>query len=627
KLLRNFHGSGHSTAAGAKVEGVSIEEAKSKICRLIGELTHPGICAKDIMSFPVKTVSQEETVNEAYEKLKRFECKGAPVTGENNELVGMITLGDMEKALKNDMGHSRVKGYMARPLVTAAPDTPLYELKRIVVDRDKGRIPVIEENKLVGIITRTDVLRKVHGALLKSVPKHLISLDVSSKLKNMLPKRFIALIDFIGKESAQLGMNVFLVGGFVRDLFLNRKNYDLDIVVEGDAIKFGKVLADKMKGSLVVHRKFGTSTVVTKWPEWLGRPLHEDKKFKIDVATARRESYKKPAALPTVKFSSLKDDLYRRDFTINAMAISINKQDYGLFIDFFGGLKDIESGTIRVLHDKSFIDDPTRIFRAVRFEQRFGFAIESHTEYLIKHAVKLDMIHKTENQRIRDELILIFKEDNPEKAVFRMKELHELRFIHPKLVVREDIKATFKNIDKCMRWYHSHARGKRELDTWLIYFMAVLDSLTKEQVDEVLEKFVFTRGTRIRIRSYKAKAAKVLAKLSKRGAMRPSEIYNLLEELSHEVTLCILAKSGQGPARRRIEKFFTSYNGIKVCVKGGDVIKMGVNPGPHFTKILHLVLCKKIDGGLKTKKDEFEYLKKIVSTHKLTRKGKTYQAG
>ncbi len=613
KLLKHFKGAGHASAASARVEDRTFEELKAEILHFLGKRTKPEVRAEDIMSYPVKTVSQEEKVSDVLKKFGRLGCKGAPVLDEAGQLVGIVSTGDLKKAIKHEMGHSRVKGYMATSLITALPDTPLYELQRLMLDKGKGRIPIIRKNKIVGIVTRTDVLKKVHSSLFSGEPKKMKESNLSSRMTAVLPKKLLGLIRSIGREADKLGVSVFLVGGFVRDILLERKNYDLDVVVEGDAIKFGKLLADKMKGALVVHKKFGTSTVVKDWPKWLGPSLHPDNKFKIDVAMARKEVYERPAALPTVRFSSLKEDLYRRDFTINAMAVCINRRNFGLFIDFFGGMKDLEKRAIRILHDRSFIDDPTRIFRAVRFEQRFGFVIDKHTEYLIKHAVKQEMFRRTENQRIRDELILILKEKYPEKAVFRMRQLHELRFIHPELVLKRPIRSNFDELRKCVRWYGS-ASGikKRQLDAWLMNLMVILDKLTLKQLEEVLEKFVFTKSESIRLRSYKERGDKVIKRLSSRKRIAPSEVYRLLEPFSHEVALFLMAKTASATARRRIKKFFTDYNGIKLKIRGHDIEKEGITPGPRYKELLKKVLYKKLDGKIPAKKDELGYMRQLI---------------
>ena len=617
KLLAHFSGGGHSSAASAKVQGKSLKGVKTEILSIIEKMTEPEVYARDIMTFPVKTVSQEEKVEDVLEKLKRFGCKGAPVLNENAELVGMVTTGDLKKAIKRGMGHSRIKGYMATVMVTISMGTPLYEIKDIMSKKDKGRIPVIKDNKIVGIVTRTDVLRKVHSSFFPKMPTAMPDTsNMSGRMKEQLPSRLFKLIRKIGARGDAMGMNVFLVGGFVRDILLKQKNFDLDVVVEGNAIRFGRVLAEEIGASLVVHRKFGTCTLVMDWPRWLGQALSTDNKFKIDIATARKEVYEKPAALPTVEFSSLREDLYRRDFTINAMAVKANKKNFGLFVDFFGGIKDLDKGIIRILHDRSFIDDPTRIFRAVRFEQRFGFRIEDHTEYLITHAVKQEMFRRTENQRIRDELVLILKEENPEKAVLRMMELHELRFIHPDLVLSRSFKRVVGQLRKFIKWYNANASGKRVLDIWLVNFMVVLDKLEAGQIQEVLDNFIFTRSAAMRLRNYNEKAAAAIRRLSSPEKIRPSQVYGILEPLSHEVAIYAMAKTGSQRARMRIKKFFTEYNVTRLKIKGEDVIAAGEKPGPGFSKILKKILCEKIDGKLLSKKDELRYLRELLEKKK-----------
>ncbi|MFH1305639.1 MAG: hypothetical protein ABIH74_04495, partial [Candidatus Omnitrophota bacterium] len=278
---------------------------------------------------------------------------------------------------------------------------------------------------------------------------------------------------------------------------------------------------------------------------------------------------------------------------------------------------------IRVLHDKSFIDDPTRIFRAVRFEQRFGFMIEKHTEYLIMHAVKQEMFRRTENQRIRDELVLLLKEKDPVKTVLRMQQLHEMRFIHPELVLGNSTKSTFKRLKKHLEWYNRSVADKNPLNGWLMNLMIMLEKLTERQTDEVLEKFVFTRKEKETLRAYKKRGVRVSRKLSLSRKMRPSEVFCFLKDLSHEEMLCIMSRTTSAAIERRVRKFFTEYNGTKLQVKGHDIQAEGITPGPGYGEVLWQVLREKLDGKLPKKKDEIRYLKKILnreSPQKMKRK-------
>jgi tRNA nucleotidyltransferase (CCA-adding enzyme) len=218
-----------------------------------------------------------------------------------------------------------------------------------------------------------------------------------------------------------LGVSVYAVGGFVRDILLRVENLDVDIVVEGDGIRFAEEFEKKFHCRIRTHKKFGTAIIL--FPDGL----------KVDVATARWEVYDSPAALPTVESASIKMDLYRRDFTINTLAIQLNPSAFGEQIDFFGGVKDIKEKVIRVLHNLSFVEDPTRVFRAIRFEQRFGFQIGKHTQHLMKNALKVGFLERLSGGRVFSELILLLQEETPLPALRRMRDFHLFHFLHPTL--------------------------------------------------------------------------------------------------------------------------------------------------------------------------------------------------
>jgi tRNA nucleotidyltransferase (CCA-adding enzyme) len=428
-------------------------------------------------------------------------------------------------------------------------------------------------------------------------------------MKRRLPGSIYRTLRLIGRLAKSHDFRAYLVGGFVRDILLNKENFDVDITVEPDGIAFAEILAHKTGGTLVVHKRFGTASVFIKWPK--GTSRQHPRTFRIDVATARTERYEQPAALPQVTFSSIRDDLLRRDFTINAIAASLNPNHFGEVIDFFGGQRDLVDGVVRVLHDGSFIDDPTRIFRAVRFEQRFNFKIEAHTVDLIQHAVDLKMFEKVHKQRIRDEIILILKEKNPIKALQRMAELHEFRFIHPKIRLRPKILRTLKMINEITPYLRTIARTTRTVDVWLMHLMVLLDCLTTKETHSLCNEFRFRRGDVLRILSYKEKEASTMAFLSSPCVIKASKIYQRLEPFSYEVMLLLYAKLKKNKrARMRIHNFLTRSSTIRVRTRGEDLKALGIVPGPEFKHILQAILYAKIDGKLKTKKDEERFVQK-----------------
>lgn len=419
-------------------------------------------------------------------------------------------------------------------------------------------------------------------------------------MRLVIPKDALGIIRKIADLAEAKGYKAYLVGGFVRDLLLGANNLDIDIVVEGDALAFAGYASEIIGAALVKHAKFGTAALIMPEPA-------KGKRSKIDIASARKEFYRHPAALPSVKFSSIKQDLYRRDFTINAMAVSINRGDFGRLIDFFGGVKDLERRRIRVLHEKSFIDDPTRIFRAVRFEQRYGFKIDGFTARLIRNAVKAEMFERVSGERLREEIELLLKEEEPLKAVKRMKGLDEVRFISPKIVFGAAQERYCRDIKKLAAVYRKRFPAKRPLDMWLVYFMVMIDALSVDEVLRVCGRFAMRRNDRSRLISVKKSEKKVIASLSAKKKMLPSRTYEMLKPLSYEAILFITAKCGSKTAKNRVKDFLAKYDNASISLKGADLERLGVRPGPCFTEILRKTLYAKIDGLISTRQGELAF--------------------
>lgn len=414
-----------------------------------------------------------------------------------------------------------------------------------------------------------------------------------------LPDKIRKLIYLARRVSSQGNVAAYLVGGFVRDLLLRVRNLDLDITVDGDGIKFAEELASLLKARIIRHKQFGTATIFGT------------SGLKIDVATSRKEYYTHPGALPKVARGSIKEDLFRRDFSINAMAISINPAAFGKLTDSFGGQEDLRLGKIRVLHILSFIDDPTRILRAIRFEQRYGFQIETKTLKLLKDAVKHKMLEKVEPQRLRDELILMLSEESSLKMIKRYQQLAGLSFISPRLRLNTNSYNFIRSIEKEISHYKRVYPKRRALDIWLIRFMGLIDSLSLKDTERVCDRFVFRRGEAKRILSAKQAGFDVVSELSREGIL-PSRIFHLLEPLSYEVIILMKAKYSNRTMRKNIEDFFDIYNGIRISVSGEDLHKLGVSPGPYYQQIFSQVLKAKLEGLVRSKQEELALIRKLV---------------
>jgi tRNA nucleotidyltransferase (CCA-adding enzyme) len=424
--------------------------------------------------------------------------------------------------------------------------------------------------------------------------------NMHDQMQRCFSQSTMMLLKKVGAVGKDMGSGAYLVGGTVRDLFLCKENLDIDIVIEGDAIHMGERLARELHGIIVSHKRFGTCAVTT--PEYV----------KIDFATARRETYAGPAALPTVEFSSFRNDLERRDFTVNAMAISLNERDFGKLIDFFDGVGDIEKKRIKALHDKSFVDDPTRILRGIRLEKRLGFTIEPHTANLMRKSIEKEIYKRVKEPRLRDEIILALKEKEPIRIIERMDEFRALKIVHPYLKLHKDMGGIFKAIDEACGWYNDNSPRKRSIEKWLIYLMALFADVSHDGALYFCNKFELKRGERLRMLSYKKLGGKILKTLNAKRKILPSKIYHLLEPLSHEVTLLLMAVSRSGLGKGRIMEFFHKYNGMRTAVRGGDIKALGVKAGPHFARITEKILHKKLDGILKTREEELAYAKKLA---------------
>ncbi len=608
KVMRHFDGGGHITAASAFVKEEDITDLKDKLLRVLKRYLKPKIFASDIMSHPVKTVKISQTVKEAKQIMELHSIGSLPVI-ERGRFIGIVTRRHIRQAQRRGYLHSRIKGYMSNKLIDVKPDTPTYQIWDAMLSANLSNIPVIKNNRVVGIITRSDLLKEdfrdlSKGAIDKDIKHVDRRLNLRDKMLKSLPAIAVKRLRQIGSLSKEHGYNSYLVGGFVRDLLLGAGNFDIDIVVEKDAIGLARIFADRTNGSLVKYEKFKTAKVILK------------DKSKIDFATAREEHYEYPAALPTVEFGTIKQDLFRRDFTINAMAVMLNKENFGELLDFFGGLRDLRKRQLRALHTLSFIDDPTRIFRAVRFEQRYSFKIEPYTEGLIRNAIEFEMFERISKQRLREELILILSEPNPIKAIMRMADLNELRFIHHSITFNNKMIKLLDSTKKTIAWFENFPK-KREIDSWLVYFMALVDNLTKKELDEVLDKFVFRKGDSRRLISSKTSLVRLTNILTRQKEPSSSMVFRALEDLSYETITYVIAKTNLNKrVLSRVERFLDEYNGTKLKVSGSDLKKLGIKPGPEYAKILKKILYVKLDKGLRTKKEELDYLKRYSESRR-----------
>ena len=603
-VLEELGGGGHATAASAVVKDMTYLQTRERLIDLLRRHIKPGPVTSDIMTAPVKTIPHGSTIADAGETMTRFSVNVLPVL-RNDSFQGIISREIVQKALFHGLGKQKVEEFMTTGGPVASPDMPMSRVERIMIDEHQRFLPVLDKSGvLVGAITRTDLLRSLHEERLADVPEsEETSLRSSRTVKGLIEERVPPeareALRQVGEVADGSGFPVYLVGGIVRDLFLRVPNLDVDIVVEGDGITFAGMLVKQTGGRMKTHQKFGTAVVVL--PNGL----------KIDIATARLEYYESPAALPTVELSSIKKDLYRRDFTINTLAVRLNRMRYGELIDFFGGFRDIKDKTIRVLHSLSFVEDPTRVLRAIRFEQRFDFHLSKHTQNLIKSAVTMELFNRLTGERIYTELVLMFFEAEPVKALRRMKDFDLLKFIHPGLKGSAELERLFVNIGETLSWFRLLYLDI-PIEKWFIYFLGLFDRLKDTAAEEALERLAVPARIRLRIKQARVRIREVLFLFYKEPQLSSSRVYDLLSPLDVEALLLMMAKAKQETAKKYISLYLTHLRNVKITLTGDDLKNLGIPAGPRYRKLFAELLDAKLDGLVKNKEDEIAYVKKRI---------------
>jgi tRNA nucleotidyltransferase (CCA-adding enzyme) len=577
-------GGGHAQAASAVFRG-SLSEAQELTLAALPNAVRRPLTAGDIMSRPPRFVAPDDTVAHAMVMCQRHRQSGIQV-GDKERLVGLVTREDLDKAIGHGLSHAPVKSVMSSHVVTCTHETPLAELQRLVSSTDAARVPVVREGTVVGVVARSDLLRALEEPVAEGEPPAATDLSERLLALDHLEQIFEAV-----QAVSERYDGVYLVGGAVRDVLMDEPNFDVDIAVEGDGIAFGRELAQALGGRIVSHEKFGTAVVVY------------DGRRHVDVATARTEFYEYPAALPRVEQATLRQDLFRRDFTVNAMAVSLKGEDFGRLIDYFGGLRDLEGEVVRVLHNLSFIDDPTRIFRAIRYESRYGFRMEAHTLGLARACVEMNLVGELSSSRLRDELQALLAEGRIDDAIARLDEIGLDREIHPHLAADRETIGLVREVDAV------RARYAPEVPAWRLRLAVLARRLPP---DELFDWFARLKLRR-RDAELVADAVTVAPLLQSRleGADEPAEIRRLVEPHDPDGALFALAIAPPA-ARERLVRYFEDLRDVRLEISGGDLAGLGVTESPRVGEILSELLRRKLNGEVYGRCAELEAARALV---------------
>ncbi|QKQ77847.1 CBS domain-containing protein [Nostoc sp. TCL240-02] len=622
-LFQLLGGGGHSQAASLNLRGVDSQAIlKQLLDGVKAQIPHP-LTARDLMSSPVRTILPETTIAEAQRILLRYGHSGLSVV-DKGQLVGIISRRDLDIALHHGFSHAPVKGYMTTNLKTITPDTTLPQIESLMVTYDIGRLPVLENEQLVGIVTRTDVLRELHQERDENGEEGEEERQKSNinlpKLQNKLAPQLWQLLTIASQEAEKRGWHLYLVGGAVRDLLLAETAgslmiKDIDLVVDGfhksadvgAGVELAKALQQLYSAArLEIHGAFQTAALL-----W-----HKDPELDslwVDIATARTEFYPYPAANPEVEASSIRQDLYRRDFTINAIALRLTSPRSGELLDFFGGLLDLqEAKKIRVLHPNSFIEDPTRIYRGVRFAVRFGFEIEPQTEEFIRYAINSGVYDRTSQEntktpalqtRLKTELKHILEAPYWKSALQLLDNLGALQCIHPTLKLDGLLLRQLRLLERCLRRFDA----EQTLIHWQMRLEALIAHLPPEYRVKVAQNLQLQDDSIVRLKNLAQSFSQVMDYLP--TFERPSQVVQLLGQYDLPMLILIALQSPRS-LRHRIWEYLTVWANVQPLLNGNDLKKLGYKPGPQYRQILDDVVAATLDRVIKDRAEAEEFLAK-----------------
>ncbi|MAU10756.1 MAG: hypothetical protein CL607_13110 [Anaerolineaceae bacterium] len=596
-VAQELGGGGHTRAAAAAIYSKSLPEITEAIRDLLQNIVIPAKRIGELMSYGAQTVDIDESVRDLLPRLRRIGHEGYPVLSDGR-LVGLLSLRDANRAIEHELDDVRIRDVMQAGEFALSAEDSVTELEQIMVRSGWGQIPVMENGTITGIVTRTDLIQywaQTHPPMPeKSQPQ-----ASATSAATILGSSILSIIELVASKAQEANLSVYVVGGIVRDLLLERPNNDIDFVVEGDAIAFAEQMRDTFGGEIHSYRPFGTA----KWhfdegsADALGVAL-DALPHHVDFASARNEYYVHPTALPTVYSANIKLDLTRRDFTINTLALQISpKSQMWQIIDYFSGVNDLQNKVIRVLHSLSFVDDPTRILRAARFAHRLQFTIEPRTQELID--IALPMLRRITGERVRNELTLLLTEDAPEYAIRKLQRMGVLEAIHPGFDTPEHLVGLFKRV-----------REQLDKSLWHdAYWHVLLSHLTEDQIRAIGERLLFGHPF-IQAVIATQQVRYHLPQLDDPQA-KPSDVVLALENVP-EISLDMAQNLMSKPAVDHIKMFRDTWQHIKPHSNGNTLKALGLEPGPLYRDILSQLRNAWLDGIVDNESQEHALLDKLV---------------
>lgn len=612
-VCSSLGGGGHINAASASIRDKSLSEVHDAILNALYLQQSGEKRASDYMTSPAVGMEEGHTMAEADELMFHFSLKSIPIFAKGTRrCVGLLDSVTTQRATSHGLREEKIDDYMLKDVQTLTVDANLKDLTTVIVGGHQRLVPIMsrDNSTVVGVVTRTDLINifaAEPGRMDRNKKGESRIRNMGKALRDQLPAGILSLLTLASQLGRELGSPVYVVGGFVRDLMLKSPNQDIDLVVEGDGLGFAAALAKRLNGRVREHRKFLTSVVI----------YHDDKgrEQRVDVATARLEYYESPAALPTVEHSSIKMDLYRRDFTINALAIRLDSEPMGQVVDFFGGQRDLKDKVIRVLHALSFVEDPTRIMRAVRFEQRYTFRLGPATEKLVRNAVAMGLLDKLSPARVFHEFEHICSEERALPAIFRLHELGILQSLHPQLALNPARSKNLPRMARVLGWFRLLYLEEVELRPWFAYFLVLTSSLSYNDTLECFRRLglpATAKTTVMQGREHMRSLKAPIKKLFQGREPKPSEVCQILTKLPVECVLYIMAVDNRSEIRRTLSRYITTWRSMSPDVNGNDLRRLGLPPGPAYARVLRRLLQAKLDHVADSPAKQFDLARHLV---------------
>lgn len=577
--------------------GAGHEQNRSRVLRHLEDNLQPDLTAGDIMSASPQCIDWHADVRSAFATMLKFNIMSLIVM-QNDKFAGIVTRRDLDRAWQMNLLDSEIGPYVPTNMPIVSSGTPVRVLKNLMVRYNLTRLPVLHGEEVVGIITTHELLRALPDNL--PLPHDFLPLaeqtslpapqEIEKLLKRVFSLRICHLLQQIGRFASKQSLSAFAVGGFVRDLLLERSNFDIDIVVIGDAIPFAAALSHELDGDYKVYDRFHTARIYL-----------ED--LKIDFSSARIEHYSNPGALPQIEFSGLSNDLYRRDFTINALALALNPERFLELKDFFGGYNDLINRHIKILHSFSFLEDPTRLFRAIRFAGRFNFTLEQDSQRAFELAINREAPEKLSLKRIGAEISRCLNEERPQQIVAELFSAGLMKYLSPEMVDADILPGRFKLTRSLLRRF---SRLDDEIDNEAVFWTGILSVIRKSSADKILDALGTPHSRRRLVLQALSAIQTIPAALTKIKETDAVSLYYLLHEFSLEALLSLMAFALDKPNARKILHYILDLRDIKCEINGKDLIANGIKPGPHIRQIFRQIIERKLAGSNFTKQEELE---------------------